>query len=116
MFQQTATKLMVRFGVTPDLSSVVTQGMSLQGAPLGNMMKSTTGDETEKLSSSSYASRTKKVINNFLQTPILEQGEAKNPQVCNNVDSLHPCLYYCTSLALMNLVSCRLDACSLKTM
>nr|XP_043621683.1 uncharacterized protein LOC122593356 [Erigeron canadensis] len=94
---QTATKLMMRFGVTPNLSSVA-GGMlpqSLQSgtstlSPLANLMKSETGSTsidgdlstTQKLpsSSSSYASRTEKVINNFLQSPFLEgePSEAKN--------------------------------------
>lgn len=94
LFQQTVSKLMKKFGVTPTLSSVdggVFPQSSLGGDstinPLGNMMKLATGptsgdgdlSTSEKLSSSSssYASRTEKVISNFLQSPLLE-GEAKN--------------------------------------
>ncbi|KAK1421659.1 hypothetical protein QVD17_24161 [Tagetes erecta] len=91
---QTVTKLMMKFGVTPTLSSVA-GGVFPQSSlgdnsainPLGNMMKLATGptsgygdlSTSEKLSSSSssYASRTEKVISNFLQSPLLE-GEAKN--------------------------------------
>ncbi|KAM0015386.1 hypothetical protein Hdeb2414_s0032g00710291 [Helianthus debilis subsp. tardiflorus] len=91
---QTAAKLMMRFGVTPSLPSV-TAGMipplSQSGIstinPMENMMKLASGSTSkdgdlstsEKFpsSSSSYASRTEKVINNFLQSPLLE-GETKN--------------------------------------
>ncbi|KAI3787649.1 hypothetical protein L1987_42261 [Smallanthus sonchifolius] len=91
---QTATKLMMRFGMTPTLSSVAggVLPQSLRSGnsainPLGNMMKLATGptsgdgdlstSEKSSSSSSSYASRTEKVISNFLQSPLLE-GEAKS--------------------------------------
>ncbi|KAI3711050.1 hypothetical protein L2E82_40854 [Cichorium intybus] len=88
---QTATKLMVRFGVTPNISSVA-GGMFSQSIQTGNQALTSTslrhGDlnTTENLlsktplTSSSYASRTEKVINNFLQTPLVggESSEAKN--------------------------------------
>ncbi|KAK9071797.1 hypothetical protein SSX86_008226 [Deinandra increscens subsp. villosa] len=91
---QTITKVMMKFGATPTLSNVA-GGLFPQSSqsgnspinPLGNMMKLATGstakDEdlstSEKFPStgSSYASRTEKIISNFLQSPLLE-GEAKN--------------------------------------
>ncbi|XP_071691043.1 uncharacterized protein [Rutidosis leptorrhynchoides] len=84
---QTATKLMMRFGVTPSLPSVAGDILpkSLQSGdnntvnPLGNMMNLATGSippvadlSTTDKSSSLYASHTQKVISNFLQTPLLE--------------------------------------------
>ncbi|XP_076915678.1 uncharacterized protein LOC143575115 isoform X2 [Bidens hawaiensis] len=91
---QTATKLMMKFGVTHNLSSVaggmlpqLSQSGNSALNPMGNMMKLATGSTTkdgdlstnEKFSSSSssYASRTEKVISNFLQSPLIE-GEAKS--------------------------------------
>lgn len=98
MFQQTATKLMVRFGVTPSLPSVAGDLLpqSLKSGnttinPLGNMMNlAATGSISPvadiskiEIPSSSYESHTQKVINNFLQSPLLESetSEAKS-QVC----------------------------------
>ncbi|XP_076958520.1 uncharacterized protein LOC143634274 [Bidens hawaiensis] len=91
---QTATKLMMKFGMTPNLSNVaggMLPQLSQSGNnvlnPMGNMMKLATGSTakdgdlsaSEKFpsSSSSYASRTEKVISNFLKSPVLE-GEAKS--------------------------------------
>ncbi|KAI3501067.1 hypothetical protein L1887_28925 [Cichorium endivia] len=86
---QTATKLMVRFGVTPNISSVA-GGMFSQSIQTGNQALTSTSQHGDlnttttiqenllsktPLTSSSYASRTEKVINNFLQTPLLD---AKN--------------------------------------
>ncbi|XP_023766622.1 uncharacterized protein LOC111915184 isoform X1 [Lactuca sativa] len=81
---QTATKLMMKFGMTPNLSSV-TGGMFPQSLQLqsGSKTKTITTTMTqENVSSkppltSSYANHTEKVINNFLKNPLLE-GEAKN--------------------------------------
>lgn len=79
---QTATKLMMRFGVTPSLVG----GISLPSgnSSMGNMMNLATagstsrdGDLSTKEKLASYPSRTEEVINNFLQSPLLE-GEAKN--------------------------------------
>ncbi|PWA76862.1 hypothetical protein CTI12_AA228740 [Artemisia annua] len=96
----TATKLMTRFGVTPNLSTVA-GGMlpqSLQSgnstmSPLMNLAtgtKSRDGDltTTEKLTSfsSSFPSRTDKVISNFLQSPLVE-GEPSEPK--NKAGQLH---------------------------
>ncbi|KAL7617442.1 hypothetical protein Lser_V15G02116 [Lactuca serriola] len=81
---QTATKLMMKFGMTPNLSSV-TGGMFPQSLQLQSGSKTktiTTSMTQENVSSkppwtSSYANHTEKVINNFLKNPLLE-GEAKN--------------------------------------
>lgn len=78
---------MMKFGMTPNLSSV-TGGMFPQSLQLqsGSKTKTITTTMTqENVSSkppltSSYANHTEKVINNFLKNPLLE-GEAKN-QVC----------------------------------
>lgn len=96
---QTATKLMMRFGVTPNLSSV-TGGMFSQSLQSGNTINEALTDprgttsrhgdlnttmiqenlSSKNLLSSSYANRTEKVINNFLQSPLLEgePSEVKN--------------------------------------
>ncbi|KAL8253689.1 hypothetical protein R6Q59_031910 [Mikania micrantha] len=89
---QAITKLMMRFGATPTLSNVgggmfpqLSQNDDNTINPLGNMMKLTSSKDggemrtSEKFESpgSSYASRTEKVISNFLQSPLVE-GEAQN--------------------------------------
>lgn len=92
---QTATKLMMRFGVTPSLPSVagdlLPQSLKCGNTtinPLGNMMNlAATGSispvaDISKIEkpTSSYESHTQKVINNFLQSPLLESetSEAKS--------------------------------------
>lgn len=76
---QTVTNLMMRFGVTPNLSSAA-GGMIPQSLQSGKTINTTMIQENlspKTPLSSSYANHTEKVISNFLQSPLLE-GEAKN--------------------------------------
>lgn len=85
---QTATKLMMRFGVTPNLFSQSLQGgNTINDDDQNPLMKLAATGSTSDLNTRmknplnlSYGSRTEKVINNFLQSPLVE-GEAKNVEV-----------------------------------
>lgn len=91
---QMATKLMMKFGVTPNLSSIA-GGMFPQSLQSGNTINTNTIQENLSSnvplnSSSSYsANRTEKVISNFLQSPLLEgePNEAKNQEVGQKLQS-----------------------------
>ncbi|KVH95571.1 uncharacterized protein LOC112527851 [Cynara cardunculus var. scolymus] len=69
---QTATKLMMRFGVTPNLFSQSGDDRNPLATDLNTRMK----ESLKNPLSLSHGSRTEKVISNFLQTPLVE-GEAK---------------------------------------
>ena len=87
-----ATKLMMRFGVTPNLSSV-TGGMFPQSLQSGSKTINTNIIQENPPSnvplSLPYANRTEKVINNFFKSPLLE-GEAKEKnQVCKKIRDIY---------------------------
>ncbi|KAI3727435.1 hypothetical protein L6452_16048 [Arctium lappa] len=90
---QTATKLMMRFGVgvPPNLFSQSLQSGNTINDDQNPLMKLATGSTSDLNTrmknplNMSYGSRTEKVINNFLQTPLVE-GEAKN---VDQVGQLH---------------------------
>ncbi|KAJ9549979.1 hypothetical protein OSB04_022522 [Centaurea solstitialis] len=85
-FQQTATKLMMRFGATPSMLLQTANTSAINDHvqnPLIKLATSGEGDLNTRMKGPlnlSYGSRTDKVINNFLQSPLVE-GEAKNLEV-----------------------------------